>query len=107
MNRNYKKLGLKIGLSIGVLMSLMFLFSFSDSFSGLISENKIFFLIILAPFLILYSLFMLVMSNSSCGLKASTDCSSEITIAIIFSLIIFSLVGYFIGFVLEKIRNNK
>lgn len=108
MTNNYKILGLKVGVSIGVLMSLLFMFSFSGSFADVVSEKfEVLYFIVITPFLAIYSLLMLLMSNSSCSLKSSTDCSLEITISALLILVIFSVAGYIIGYLFEKKRKNE
>ena len=103
MTNNYKILGLKVGVSIGFLMALLFMFSFSGSFANVVSEKfEFLYFIALSPFLAIYSLSMLLISNPSCGLKNSTDCSLEITISVLIFLIIISATGYLIGYLFEK-----
>jgi len=100
--KKYSKIGSLIGLIIGLIMTGIL----SVSYLGVLGSGGAV-LVILIPYLIPFSITMLLLDNPSCSLKTSTDCTVEIIIGMVVTTIIFVLVGYLIGLSIDKIKVRK
>ena len=101
MNK-YSKRGSSIGLIIALIMTGILSISYTGVF-----ESTGFILIILIPYLIPFSVTMLFLDNSSCSLKTSTDCTGEIVIGMIVTIITFVIIGYLIGLFIDNKKTQK